>query len=319
MTQEGTEGHMASTGERTIEAQIRSASKLEPERLPRLRLLGEEWAQSAADALNKDYAAKVAVVLTEVASLTVSDGAGEIDGHAMAAVVRSTKFREIGFAVADARFANVCVEATFGGTGLLEDTVRPMTKLDRQFVQTALTTFVAAGNDPFEPVLPLDVALGDFFFAAMDTEFDELLAPDARAFIEFAFTVSLGRKSSEIRVALPERIFAPHRRKLVAMPEEAPPIADERWAHDIELGLQLADLEVRAILDEQEITLGDVARFQLGQTLVLNATMESLVVIECEETRLFRGRMGTSRDSYVVRVEEKIDPTEEFIDDILCD
>ena len=57
----------------------------------------------------------------------------------------------------------------------------------------------------------------------------------------------------------------------------------------------------------------------IGQTIVLDATTDSLIIIECEEQRLFRGRMGRSRDSYVVRIEEKIDPTEEFIDDILSD
>ena len=108
------------------------------------------------------------------------------------------------------------------------------------------------------------------------------------------------------------------RRKLSIVPEEKT-FADEGWAREIQEGLSHADLEVRALLDEKQITLGDVARFTLGQTIVLDATMESLIIIECEEQRLFRGRMGVQRDSYVVRIEERVDPTEEFIDDILAD
>ena len=78
-------------------------------------------------------------------------------------------------------------------------------------------------------------------------------------------------------------------------------------------------MPIRAILCEEELTLGQIATLQVGQTLSLGATMNSLVVLECENQRLFRGRIGRARDSYTVRVEEAVDPTEEFIDDILAD
>ena len=78
-------------------------------------------------------------------------------------------------------------------------------------------------------------------------------------------------------------------------------------------------MRVSALLAEHPTTLGEVACFQVGQTLALDVTMESLLVLECEGQRLFRGRMGRSRDSYMIRIEENVDPTEEFIDDILAD
>ncbi len=110
-----------------------------------------------------------------------------------------------------------------------------------------------------------------------------------------------------------------HRRRLAVVPHPAAPAPDETWARNIQEGINRTDLELRALLDERQTTLGEIARFAVGQTIVLDATMESLIVIECEDQRLFRGRMGMTRDGYVVRIEEKIDPTEEFIDDILAD
>ena len=308
------------TAERNIEAQLRSAAKIAPDRLPRLKLLGAEWAEASAAALNGIYATPVEIEFTGVSSLAFNAEGASLKSAASALLVVSSKWREHGFLLADPRLADAIIEAMFGGTGTTASaTPRPMTKLDRRFVEQALKAIVQAGNPVFAEVAPLAMDPERTLRDAIGLQLGEILAADNRAFVEFTFRLRVGVRESDIRVALPERALALHRRKLSIMPESAPMLADENWARDITEGLQLADLQVRALLDEKQITLGDVARFTLGQTIVLDATTDSLIIIECEEQRLFRGRMGRSRDSYVVRIEEKIDPTEEFIDDILSD
>ncbi|KQT45194.1 hypothetical protein ASG43_12955 [Aureimonas sp. Leaf454] len=311
---------MLDTAERTnIEAHLRSAAKIEPERLPGLKLLAEAWAEASAERLNAVYAAPVVIEFTGLTVFTFAPAAPDVATAALATTVKSSKWRETGYILAEPSLANALVEAMFGGSGLGElPGARPMTKLDRSFVEVALASFVDAANPIFDPIAPLDMTAGEVIAAPIGAALDERLPADGRAFLQLAFRVSVGRLQSTIRFALPEKAILPHRRKLAIVPEEKP-FADESWARDIQEGLSHADLEVRALLDEKQITLGEVARFTLGQTIVLNATMESLIVIECEEQRLFRGRMGVQRDAYVVRIEERVDPTEEFIDDILAD
>lgn len=308
------------TAERNIEAQLRSAAKIEPNRLPRLKLLATEWASATATALNELYATPVEIEFLTVSSLAFEAGNANLTAAVSAVVISSPKWRELGFVLADGRLADAVVEAMFGGTGTASASPpRPMTKLDRRFVELALTTLIEAGNPVFEKVAPLGIASGQTLRDAIPLQIEDMLKADNRAFVEMVFRLRVGQRESDIRIALPERAIALHRRPLSVVPETAPLLADESWARDITEGLQLADLQVRALLDEKQITLGDVARFTLGQTIMLDATTDSLIIIECEEQRLFRGRMGRSRDSYVVRIEEKIDPTEEFIDDILSD
>lgn len=311
---------MLDTAERAnIEAQLRSATKLEPDRLSGLKLLAETWAEASAERLNAVYAAPVTIEFVALSAFTFKVAAPEIASAVLATTVRSSKWRETGYIVAEASLANTLVEAMFGGGGLGEPPApRAMTKLDRSFVEVALASFVEAANPVFETVAPLDMTAGEVLAGAIGPALEERLAPDARAFLQLTFRVSIGRLESTVRFALPEKAVVPHRRKLSIVPEEKP-FEDAGWAREIEEGLSHADLEVRALLDEKQITLGEVARFTLGQTIVLDATMESLIIIECEEQRLFRGRMGVQRDSYVVRIEERVDPTEEFIDDILAD
>lgn len=311
---------MDMTAERNIEAQLRSAAKIEPERLSRLKLLASGWAEAGARALNASYAAPVEIAFSGLSSLLFTPAQPDIRSAAAATVIGSVKWQEPGFVLADDGLADTLVEAVFGGSGQTPaGTRRPMTKLDRRFVEQAFAALVEAANPVFQDVAVLDMAPGRFIPDGVGPALDELLPREHRSFVQLAFRISVGHYASVIRIALPERALAPHRRKLTILPAVVPPVTDEGWARDITEGLQLADLEVRALLDEQQITLGAVARFTLGQTIVLDATMDSLIIVECEEQRLFRGRMGRSRDSYVVRIEEKIDPTEEFIDDILSD
>ncbi|BDA85951.1 flagellar motor switch protein FliM [Aureimonas sp. SA4125] len=311
---------MAMTAEKTIESQLRSAAKIEPDRLPRLKLIAADWADASMEQLNEIYASPVEIEFLGVSSLAFANAAADLQAAASVTIIRSPKWREIGFAVADTRLADTIVEAVFGGSGdAAVGPTRPMSKLDHRFVDLALSTMINAANPIFAPVAPLDMVDDRALHTAILPQLQDVLQKDNLAFVDFTFKISIGNHSSTLRFALPERALSVHRRKLTIVPESAPLMADEAWARDITEGLQLADLEIRALLDEKQITLGDVARFTLGQTIVLDATTDSLIIIECEEQRLFRGRMGSSHDSYVVRIEEKIDPTEEFIDDILSD
>lgn len=316
----------ATTAERTIEAQIRSASKIEPSRLPRLRLLGDAWAAAAVSAFGEFCASPVAGECTGVSSLSLGSGAPETKDVAICMMLKSTKWQDVGFVLGDAITADLFAEAIFGGTGKSTGPQaaagvprRPMTALDRHMAQKGLAVFLEAANPVFEPIVPLGIQPDLCITASVAEELDELLAADNRSFLVLAFKFQIGGLVTTLRAALPEKVLATHRRKLATIPERPSPVMDETWAKNIQEGLQLADLEVRALLDERQITLGEVAHFAVGQTIVLDATMESLIVVECEGQRLFRGHMGMTRDAYVVRIEEKIDPTEEFIDDILAD
>ncbi|KAB0676529.1 FliM/FliN family flagellar motor switch protein [Aureimonas leprariae] len=314
---------MSMTAERTIEAQIRSASRIEADKLPRLKLLGEAWAEAGANALGEFCASSVLIECTGVSGMTLGAGAAAAKDAGICVLAKSPKWREIGFALGDAASFDLFAEAIFGGNGKAAKAQggprRPATALDRRLAERCLAAFVEAANPVFADVAPLDMHPDRCLTVSIAEELDDLLPADGRAFLALAFRVTLGEAAATLRVAIPEKAFATHRRKLSTVPEKAEPPADETWAKNIQEGIQLADLEVRALLDERQITLGEVARFAVGQTIVLDATMDSLIVVECEEQRLFRGHMGMTRDAYVVRIEEKIDPTEEFIDDILAD
>ncbi|WP_279482640.1 FliM/FliN family flagellar motor switch protein [Aureimonas sp. SK2] len=310
---------MDTVTERNIGERLRSAARIEPEKFPRLKIIGTQWAEAVSAKLAASHASPLAVEFVASSPFALSRSALAETDTQLALTVRSSKWREMALVAADGRFADTVTEAGFGGDGRdAPGPARPLTSVGRFFADAALRAFVDAGNAVFADVVALGMSPDRFVSDGIGEKLDEWIAPEARSFVEFRFRVSIGRCEAALRVAVPEAALAPHRRKFAAVPEEGPSIVDETWTRDLEAGFQKTDMHVRAILCEQQTSLGEISMLQVGQTLALDATMQSLVLLECEGQRLFRGTMGRSRDTYVVKVSEPVDPTEEFIDDILA-
>jgi flagellar motor switch protein FliM len=67
-------------------------------------------------------------------------------------------------------------------------------------------------------------------------------------------------------------------------------------------------MEVRAVLDEQQVPLSRVIDLKVGDTLVLNATPDSQVELRAGSIPLTRGRMGRRNHNIAVRCEASLSP-----------
>lgn len=309
---------MSMTAERNLGARLRSASRIEADRLPRLKLIGDEWAGALQAGLAQDFGAQTTIEYHGAVPLERAATVGE--GPALLLVATSQGWSQPALVTTDAGFAGFVVECLLGGDGKMPAIPgRASTELDLRFCRVVLERLLAVGNAALKPVMDARMAV-ERIFSQTIAERLEAYAPDAApGYTQLSFRMSLGACAGVVRVAIPDPVLALARRKLDHLPEPPAPSVDLIWAREIEEGLLDAEMSLTALLDEKATTLGAIAGFRVGQTIVLNAGIDSPITIECEEQRLFRGRMGRSRDSYLVRIEEKIDPTEEFIDDILAD
>ncbi|WP_062113401.1 FliM/FliN family flagellar motor switch protein [Aureimonas sp. AU40] len=311
---------MDTVTDRRIGERLRSAARIEPDRYPRLKVIGAAWAEAASAKLNATYASELKIEFADLSNFVFDAKAMEQAETQIALTVRSPKWRETVLVAGGPLFVDTVSEAAFGGDGRNKPELgRPLTSVGKFFADNALRAFVDTGNAVFGDIAPMQMAPDRLVTEEIGPKLDALLLKDARQFVEFRFEVSIGRCLAALRIAVPEAVLSLHKRALAVIPDAGPSIVDESWTKDLEAGFQKADMRVSALLAEHPTTLGEVACFQVGQTLSLNVTMESLLVLECEGQRLFRGHMGRSRDSYMVRIEESVDPTEEFIDDILSD
>ncbi|MFX4589206.1 FliM/FliN family flagellar motor switch protein, partial [Acinetobacter baumannii] len=61
-----------------------------------------------------------------------------------------------------------------------------------------------------------------------------------------------------------------------------------------------------AVLDEQVMSLRDVMKFEIGSTILFNATPESPVDLRCGGVPMVSGRMGRMGNRIAVRVDRAL-------------
>src|SRR5690606_31617949 len=83
---------------------------------------------------------------------------------------------------------------------------------------------------------------------------------------------------------------------------------DNIWEGHLATELWTTQVDVRAVLDEQQMPLGQALALQVGQTIMLNATPDSLVELRAGAISLTRGRMGRRNHHIAIRAEAPLSP-----------
>ncbi|MCB8837936.1 FliM/FliN family flagellar motor switch protein [Aurantimonas sp. VKM B-3413] len=300
-----------------IGARLRSASEIDPRRLPRLLRMAEDWAAATQERLSSLC---VQAVEMEFSECEIED-IPELDDPAvkagLLAPIESRRFAHPGFALLPRTAIEAVIAAFFGAepSAAVADSRSP-TVLDKRLMKLALATILEAAEPIFEPFGELHLSAEEFTDAA---ELAEAMGENPGRFVLFRFKLVVADFETPVSIALPIAFFAPHRRYLAVPPEPQQLDPDETWSKAIEASFARSDLRLEAVLCKKKIPLSQVGTFRVGSTVSLDVALTSLISVQCEDRPLFRAQVGRSRDKYVVKIDERIDPAQEFFDDILSD
>ena len=304
----------------TIRERLRTATEFDPERAPRLLQIAESWAQFAAMRFATVAGVPTTVEFARAETEPFPDPEEAEAKDRFYCVLTGRRLPSPGYVVMQKSGLEGLYGVFFGAEAQQGEVApRELTALDRSLVKLAFEAVSDPAGMAFSPVADLHVSGSDLVEpAALAVELgaEEGETLDSR-FVMFRFTLSAASQSCEIAVGLPEVFFTPYRRALGVAPEAAKQERDESWSEAIKESFAQSDLRVEAILDKTKIPLSQIASFRVGETIELSIDANSLITVACQEHPLFRARMGRSRDNYVVKIEERIDPTEDFIDGIL--
>lgn len=312
MSQIAPQPDSANIGER-----LRSAAEFEPRNLPRLAHMGEAWAEAAAVRMDAIAGAPFEFTLLEVDTDFAPDAEGEEAAASLFALLSSPRFRTPGYVAAKRSGLDALIAAFFAAEpSNATGGPREPTDLDRGVLKLALAAVTEAAGPVFEPIADLKLAVGDLIDPLVLTE---ELGEGGDRFVLFRFELRIQGVVASLAFAIPASFLAPHRRFLRKPPEAPQRDRDESWSEAIKMSFAQSDLRLEAVLAKKKVPLRTIAGFKVGDTIPLDIGANSLIAVACENRPLFRARMGRSRETYVLRIEERIDPAEEFIDDILSD
>jgi flagellar motor switch protein FliM len=278
------------------------------ERLPMLEIVFDRLVRLMTTSLRNFTSDNVEVSLDNISSIRFGDYLNSIPLPAILAVFRAEELDNYGLLTVDSNLIYSIVDVLLGGrrgTAAMRIEGRPYTTIERVLVQRMVEVVLADAKAAFEPLTPVSFNLDRL---ETNPRFAAIARP-ANAAILVKLRIDMEDRGGRIELLLPYATLEPIRKMLLQQFMGEKFGRDNIWEGHLATELWTTQLEIRAVLDEQEVGLRKVLDLKVGDTLTLNATPDSLIELRAGSIMLTRGRMGRRNQNMAVRVEAPLTPS----------
>ncbi|HEY3812656.1 MAG TPA: flagellar motor switch protein FliM [Caulobacteraceae bacterium] len=275
------------------------------ERLPMLEIVFDRLVRLMTTSLRNFTSDNVEVSLDNISSIRFGDYLNSIPLPAILAVFRAEELDNYGLLTVDSNLIYSIVDVLLGGrrgTAALRIEGRPYTTIERVLVQRMVEVILADAKAAFEPLTPVHFNLDRL---ETNPRFAAIARP-ANAAILVKLRIDMEDRGGRVELLLPYSTLEPIRKMLLQQFMGEKFGRDNIWEGHLATELWTTQVEVSAVLDEQVAPLSSVLNLEVGQTLMLGATPDSLVDLRCGQIELTRARMGRRGDHIAVRVEQPL-------------
>src|SRR5476649_906071 len=295
------------SSERTGIRAIINSALVSYERLPMLEIVFDRLVRLMTTSLRNFTSDNVEVSLDNISSIRFGDYLNSIPLPAILSVFRAEELDNYGLLTVDSNLIYSIVDVLLGGrrgTAAMRIEGRPYTTIERALVQRMVEVVLHDAKLAFEPLTKVTFNLDRL---ETNPRFAAIARP-ANAAILVKLRIDMEDRGGRIELLLPYATLEPIRKMLLQQFMGEKFGRDNIWESHLASELWTTQVEVRAVLDEQQIPLGDVLNFKKGDTLWLNATADSLIELRAGNIALTHGRMGRRNHHIAVRVEAPLPP-----------
>ena len=278
------------------------------ERLPMLEIVFDRLVRLMTTSLRNFTSDNVEVSLDNISSVRFGDYLNSIPLPAILAVFRAEELDNYGLLTVDSNLIYSIVDVLLGGrrgTAAMRIEGRPYTTIERALVQRMIEVVLADARAAFEPLTRVTFNLDRL---ETNPRFAAIARPPNAAIL-VKLRIDMEDRGGRIELLLPYATLEPIRKMLLQQFMGEKFGRDNIWESHLASELWTTQMEVRAVLDEQQLPLRQVLDLKKGDTILLNATPESLVELRAGSVSLTHGRMGRRNHSIAIRVEAPISPT----------
>ena len=284
------------------------APSLPIEKMPQLNASLERFCEGMGELLADVCGPGAAGATDRISTTTTFELLGAYRGYP-ATVLRSQALDARALMIFDVKIAETLLTAIFGidlaaGASLASQDAppRPRTELENQLVVGLAKIFAISLQDAFSPVASFDLG-----FESLSEIVDlTLLGQREMAAIMAQYTIKTRGGEFRLVVVLPQTLTTPLGVMFGRGPDPNAAKLDPLWTRKMEQGVVRAKLALTAILDQFELSLGDVAGLRVGSILPLSNLNDGHVRIECVERGVFLCRLGERGDRYALEIEDII-------------
>ena len=277
------------------------------ERLPMLEIVFDRLVRLMTTSLRNFTSDNVEVSLDNISSIRFGDYLNSIPLPAILSVFRAEELDNYGLLTVDSNLIYSIVDVLLGGrrgTAAMRIEGRPYTTIERVLVQRMVEVVLHDAKLAFDPLTQVTFNLDRL---ETNPRFAAIARP-ANAAILVKLRIDMEDRGGRIELLLPYATLEPIRKMLLQQFMGEKFGRDNIWEGHLATELWTTQLDIHAVLDEQQVNLKRVLDLKVGDTLILNTTSDSMVELRAGSIVLTRGRMGRRNHNIAVRVEAPLSP-----------
>lgn len=284
---------------------ILDRSMMAYEKLPMLEVVFDRMVRMLSSSLRNFTSDNVDVSIDSMISLRFEDYLNSIPLPALLTVFRAVEWENFGLMTVDSSQIYSTVDILLGGRRTarpIRIEGRPYTTIEQDIVKKMVEIVLADMSSAFDPVSPVN-----FTFDRLENNprFAGITRPNS-AVLLVKLRVDMDERGGMIEILLPHNTLEPVRDHLLQMFMGEKFGADSVWERYLGKEVRQSSIEIEAVLDEKQMTLGQIMQLKVGSTIMLNAKPDDLIKLRSGDVSLARGKLGKVDDKMAVSLVEDI-------------
>jgi len=202
----------------------------------------------------------------------------------------------------DPNLVFMVVDSLFGGDGRFHTRVegREFTQTEHRIIQNLLDVVFQAYGKSWETVQKLEF---EFQRSEVNPQFANIATPN-EVVVVTTFEVEFTGVGGSLHICMPYAMIEPIRELLYSTMQGDHVIADKRWLHMLSKQIQLAEVELTAVLGHAKTNVDHVLKMRAGDIIPLETgdtiqvMVDNVPVMEC--------KYGASNGQYALKVEKML-------------
>ena len=289
-----------------VQALINSAL-VSYERLPMLEIVFDRLVRLTTTSLRNFTSDNVEVTLDSISSVRFGDYLNSIPLPAILSVIKAEEWENYGLLTVDSSLIYSMIDVLLGGRrvgGNIRVEGRPYTTIEMALARKMIEIILEDTHRAFEPVTQVNFKLERM---ESNPRFAAISRP-GNAAILIELRIEMDDRGGKIEILLPYATIEPIREQLLQMFMGEKFGRDPIWEGHLATEIYSADVEIEAVLHEQELPLSRMLGMKPGDTVMFERTPSDPVRLRCGHVELTEAIMGHIGNHVSVRVTRPLNP-----------
>ena len=280
---------------------ILSGQMVSYERLPMLEVVFDRLVRLMSTSLRNFTSDNVEVNLDNITSIRFGDYLNSIPLPAMLSVFKAEEWDNYGLITIDSSLIFSIVDVLLGGrrgTAAKGVEGRPYTTIERSLVERMVHVMLADLSAAFEPLSPVT-----FRFDRLETSprFATISRPSNAAIVT-RLRIDMEDRGGRLELLIPYATLEPVRELLLQMFMGEKFGRDSIWETHLAEELWMTEVDLEAVIDSQIMRLSEVFDLKVGSRIMLSATPDTDIILNCGDIPMYTGRMGRKGNKIAIQI-----------------